>query len=292
MIKLNFDVKKHLLPNGLEILTIKKDTQISSVNIGIKVGALYEKVSEKGISHFIEHMLFKGTNKRSFQLLNDELEALGGEYNAYTDFTSTVYSISCLEEELKNGIEILADMVTSSIFLQEEIEKERGVILAEIRTSKDSVEDLSFKRANEVAFKKGPLRYDVAGMEKNVKRFNHKDLYTFYKKHYVANNSVITIVSSYEHEEALKMIQDQFGSWNSGEVKSLKVKDEKNINTKEVTVKENIELNTIIYLYTFYDLDKEYELPLRILNHRLGESSNSLLFKILINILIATDPIS
>ncbi len=279
MIKLNFDIKKHLLPNGLEILTIKKDTQISSINIGIKVGALYEKVNEKGISHFIEHMLFKGTNKRTFQALNDELEALGGEYNAYTDFTSTVYSISCLEEELINGIEILSDMVTSSVFLQEEIEKERGVILAEIRTSKDSVEDLSFKRANEVAFKKGPLRYDVAGVEKNVKKFNHKDLYTFYKKHYIANNSVITMVSSFEHEEALKMIQEHFGEWKNGDITSLKVKDEKNIKTKEVTVKENIELNTIIYLYTFYELDKEYELPLRILNHRLGESSNSLLFR-------------
>lgn len=279
MIKLNFDIKKHLLPNGLEVLTIKKDTQISSINIGVKVGALYEKVSEKGISHFIEHMLFKGTNKRTFQALNDELEALGGEYNAYTDFTSTVYSISCLEEELINGIEILSDMVTSSVFLQEEIEKERGVILAEIRTSKDSVEDLSFKRANEVAFKKGPLRYDVAGVEKNVKKFNHKDLYTFYKKHYIANNSVITMVSSFEHEEALKMIEQYFGEWKSGDITSLKVKDEKNIKTKEVTVKENIELNTIIYLYTFYELDKEYELPLRILNHRLGESSNSLLFR-------------
>ena len=279
MIKLNFDIKKHLLPNGLEILTIKKDTQISSINIGIKVGALYEKVNEKGISHFIEHMLFKGTNKRTFQALNDELEALGGEYNAYTDFTSTVYSISCLEEELINGIEILSDMVTSSVFLQEEIEKERGVILSEIRTSKDSVEDLSFKRANEVAFKKGPLRYDVAGVEKNVKKFNHKDLYTFYKKHYIANNSVITMVSSFEHEEALKMIQEHFGEWKSGDITSLKVKDEKNVKTKEITVKENIELNTIIYLYTFYELDKEYELPLRILNHRLGESSNSLLFR-------------
>ena len=279
MIKLNFDVKKHLLPNGLEILTIKKDTQISSINIGIKVGALYEKVSEKGISHFIEHMLFKGTQKRTFQVLNDELEALGGEYNAYTDFTSTVYSISCLEEELINGIEILSDMVTSSIFLQEEIEKERGVILAEIRTSKDSVEDLSFKRANEVAFKKGPLRYDVAGIEKNVKKFNHKDLYTFYKKYYIANNAIVTMVSSYEHEEALEIIKEHFGKWESGNVTSLKVNDEKNIKTKEITVKENIELNTIIYLYTFYELDKEYELPLRILNHRLGESSNSLLFR-------------
>ena len=279
MIKLNFDVKKHLLPNGLEVLTIKKDTQISSINIGVKVGALHEKIDEKGISHFIEHMLFKGTNKRTFQSLNDELEALGGEYNAYTDFISTVYSISCLEEEIENGIEILSDMVTSSIFLQEEIEKERGVILAEIRTSKDSVEDLSFKRVNEVAFKEGPLRYDVAGMEKNVKKFNSKELYTFYKKHYVANNSVITMVSSYDHEDAIKMIEKYFGSWESGEVTLLKVKDEKNISTKETTVKDNIELNTIIYLYTFYDLDKDYELPLRILNHRLGESSNSLLFR-------------
>ena len=279
MIKLNFDVKKHLLPNGLEILTIKKDTQISSINIGIKVGALYESLSEKGISHFIEHMVFKGTKKRTFQELNDQLESLGGEYNAYTDFTSTVYSISCLEEEIGNGIELLSDMITSSIFLQEEIEKERGVILAEIRTSKDSVEDFSFKRVNEVAFKKGALRFDVAGVEKNVRKFNHNDLYEFYKKYYIPNNSVVTMVSSLNHEEALEKVKANFGSWQPGEVKPLNVKDEKNIEDKAVTIKENIELNTIIYLYTFYNLDKEYELPLRILNHRLGESSNSLLFR-------------
>ena len=279
MIKLNFDVKEHILPNGLEILTIKNDTQISSINIGIKVGALYENISQKGISHFIEHMVFKGTEKRNFQTLNDELEALGGEYNAYTDFTSTVYSISCLEEEIANGIEILSDMVTSSVFSQEEIEKERGVILAEIRTSKDSVEDFSFKRVNEVAFKKGALRFDVAGVEKNVKKFNHKDLYEYYKKYYIPNNSIITMVSSLEHEDAVKKIEECFGEWKRGELTPLKVKDEVNIQDKVVTVKENIELNTIIYLYTFYDLDKGYELPLRILNHRLGESSNSLLFR-------------
>ena len=279
MIKLNFDVKEHILPNGLEILTIKKDTQISSINIGIKVGALYENISQKGISHFIEHMVFKGTEKRNFQTLNDELEAVGGEYNAYTDFTSTVYSISCLEEEIANGIEILSDMVTSSVFSQEEIEKERGVILAEIRTSKDSVEDFSFKRVNEVAFKKGALRFDVAGVEKNVKKFNHKDLYEYYKKYYIPNNSIITMVSSLEHEDAVKKIEECFGEWKRGELTPLKVKDEVNIQDKVVTVKENIELNTIIYLYTFYDLDKGYELPLRILNHRLGESSNSLLFR-------------
>ena len=279
MVKINFDIKKHKLENGLEVITIKKDTQISSINIGVKVGALNESLNEKGISHYIEHMLFKGTENRTFQKLNDDLEALGGEYNAYTDFSQTVYSISCLEEELKSAIEILSDMLICSKFPEEEIEKERGVILAEIRSSKDSVEDFSFKKINEVAFKKSSLRYDVAGLDENVKSFTKKELYDYYKKYYIPNNSLITMVSSLSHEEAFEEISKHFSKWKANEKIELVVKDEKNINIKKVTTKENIELCTIIYLFTFYDLDKKYELPLRILNHRLGESANSLLFR-------------
>lgn len=279
MVKINFDVKKHKLENGLEVITIKKDTQISSINIGVKVGALNESLNEKGISHYIEHMLFKGTENRTFQKLNDDLEALGGEYNAYTDFSQTVYSISCLEDELKSAIEILSDMLICSKFPEEEIEKERGVILAEIRSSKDSVEDFSFKKINEVAFKESSLRYDVAGLDENVKRFTKKELYDYYRKYYIPNNSLITMVSSLSHEEAFDEISKHFSKWEANEKIKLVVKDEKNINIKKVTTKENIELCTIIYLFTFYDLDKEYELPLRILNHRLGESANSLLFR-------------
>ena len=279
MVKINFDVKKHKLENGLEVITIKKDTQISSINIGVKVGALNESLNEKGISHYIEHMLFKGTENRTFQKLNDDLEALGGEYNAYTDFSQTVYSISCLEDELKSAIEILSDMLICSKFPEEEIEKERGVILAEIRSSKDSVEDFSFKKINEVAFKNSSLRYDVAGLDENVKSFTKKDLYEYYKKYYIPNNSLITMVSSLSHEEAFEEISKHFSKWEPKERIELVVKDEKNRNIKKVTTKENIELCTIIYLFTFYDLDKNYELPLRILNHRLGESANSLLFR-------------
>lgn len=279
MVKINFDVKKHKLENGLEVITIKKDTQISSINIGVRVGALNESLNEKGISHYIEHMLFKGTENRTFQKLNDDLEALGGEYNAYTDFSQTVYSISCLEEELKSAIEILSDMLICSKFPEEEIEKERGVILAEIRSSKDSVEDFSFKKINEVAFKNSSLRYDVAGLDENVKSFTKKELYEYYKKYYIPNNSLITMVSSLSHEEAFEEISKHFSKWEPKERIELVVKDEKNRNIKKVTTKENIELCTIIYLFTFYDLDKNYELPLRILNHRLGESANSLLFR-------------
>ena len=279
MFKLNFDVKRHFLDNGLEVITIKKDTKITSINVGVRVGSLYEELNEKGISHFIEHMLFKGTKTRSYEELNDALEFLGGEYNAYTDYTSTVYTISCLEEELNNAIEILGDMIINPEFNKGELEEERGVILAEIRSSKDDIEDLSFKRTNEVAFNENPLRFDVAGLEKNVKAYKREDLLKYYNKYYTSNNSLVTIVSSYEHEKALDEVKKVFENWKPGEKVNKTVIEENNIPKIVTTIKENIEQNTIVYLYTFYNLNKELELPLRILNHRLGESSNSLLFR-------------
>lgn len=279
MFKLNFDVKKHFLDNGLEVVTIKKDTKITSINVGVKVGSLYENIDEKGISHFIEHMLFKGTKSRTYEKLNDELEFLGGEYNAYTDYTSTVYTISCLEEELINAIDIIGDMIINPAFDSEELEKERGVILAEMRASKDDIEDLSFKRTNEVAFRNNPLRFDVAGLEKNVKAYKKDALLDFYNRYYLPNNSLITIVSSLEHEEAFNEIKKVFSSWKAGEKKEVVISEENNIPKSVTTIKNNIEQNTIVYLYTFYNLSKDLELPLRILNHRLGESSNSLLFR-------------
>ena len=279
MLKLNFDVKKHYLDNGLEILTIKKDTQIASINLGVKVGSIYESLEEKGISHFIEHMLFKGTNKRNNEELNDELESLGGEYNAYTDYNSTVYTISCLSEELENACILLGDMITSSNFPEEEIERERGVILAEMRTSKDDIEDLSFKRVNEVAFNSSPLRYDVTGLEEVVKGFKRDDIKRFYNKYYTPKNSLITMVSSMEHEEAKELISREFSNWQGEEEVEHPVISEDNIPLKKVSYKNDMEQSTIVYLYTFYHLDKNDELALRILNHRLGESSNSLLFR-------------
>ncbi|MBE6050815.1 MAG: insulinase family protein [Clostridium sp.] len=279
MFKLNFDIKKHKLDNGLEILTIKKDTQISSINVGIKVGAMNESMKQKGLSHFIEHMLFKGTNNRDNEQLNYELEALGGEYNAYTEYNSTVYTISCLTEELKNAVELLGDMITSANFPEDEIERERGVILAEIRTSKDDIEDLSFKRVNEIAFEKSPLRIDVTGIEEEVRKFNKNDIVKFYKKYYSPKNALVTMVSSFEHDEAKKIIEKEFGSWSGEEIEEVKVVEENNKSVKVTSYKNDMEQSTVIYLYTFYDLDKKYELPLRILNHRLGESSNSLLFR-------------
>ncbi|MBC2459681.1 M16 family metallopeptidase [Clostridium beijerinckii] len=279
MIKLNFDVKRHTLENGLEVITIKKDTQIASINIGVKVGALYENMKEKGISHFIEHTLFKGTINRTGEELNDELEALGGEYNAYTDYDVTVYTISCLIEEFKKATELLADMIVNPTFDKNEIEKERGVILSEIRMSKDDIEDFSFKNVNKLAFNKSALKYEVTGLEENVSGFTRKKLMSFYKRYYTPKNSLITMVSPLEHEEAINLVKNYFSQWEGQKPEPINIIIEKNKEITGISYKKDIEQSTIVYLYTFNDLEKSNELPLRILNHRLGESSNSLLFR-------------
>ena len=119
----------------------------------------------------------------------------------------------------------------------------------------------------------------MTGTEENVKKFTREDIYRFYKKYYTPKNALITLVSSMEHEDALKMIKDNFSNWTGDKVDKPLIIKEDNISKVVTSYKDNIEQSTIIYLYTFYHLSKEDELPLRILNHRLGESSNSLLFR-------------
>ncbi len=279
MEKRMFDGKITILENGLKIISVKKDTQIASIHIGIKIGSLYEKGKNRGLSHFIEHMLFKGTKKRNNEELNEALEKRGGEYNAYTDYTSTVYSITALNEELEDSIEILADMVQNPVFDEKEIEKEKGVILAEIKTSKDDIEDFSFNKIHEIAFDKSPLKYDTLGEEKTVKKFTRDQILEFYDTYYIPNNSIISIVSSYEHDEIINLINKYFKNWKPKKLKEEPIIIENNKPTKNITYKSDIEQCTIIYAYTFHGLNKKEELALKILNHKLGESPNSILFR-------------
>ena len=279
MKKLIFDAKDSLLDNGLRVITIKKETQIMSIQIGVSIGAMYESIEEKGISHFIEHMLFKGTAFRSNETLNNDLEFLGGEYNAYTDYKATIYSISALEEEISSSLDLLSDMIINSSFKEEEIERERGVILSEARSSLDDVENLTFKKLNEIAFVNSPLRWDIIGEEKNIKSFNREQLIRFYNKFYTPQNSILVMVSSLDHSEALSKINSKFGSWKGEFSNKNSIIVEKNNPTIKTTIKRDIEQSSIAYLYTFHDLPKEKELPLKILNHKLGESANSILFR-------------
>ncbi len=274
-----FDAKRFTLDNGLKIITIKRNTQITAVHCSINTGSLHESEDERGISHFVEHMLFKGTEKRTNIELNNYLEDIGGEYNAYTDFNSTVYGITALSEELENSLEILSDMLKNSTFPEEEIEREKGVILAEIRTSNDDIEDFSFKKVNSIAFKKSPLRVSTLGEENSVKKFTKEKLLNFYKSNYIPNNCYLSIVSPFNHDDVLKITEKYFNNWIRKDFNRGEIITEKNIEMKKFTYKKEIQQSTIIYLYTFFNLDKREELALKILNHKFGASANSILFR-------------
>ena len=274
-----FDENTIILPNGLKVITIKKDTRLASINIGVNIGSLYEDEKELGMSHFVEHMLFKGTKNRSNEQLNRELEFLGGDYNAYTDYISTVYSITCLDEEFEKGIELLSDMVLNSSFDEKEMKKEKGVVLSEIKSDKDDIEDLSISRTHEYAFDKSALRNSIAGTEEHVKRFKRKQVYDFYKKYYTPDNCVIVTVSAFSHEQMQKIITDLFGKWEGKSHKKAKIIKEENKNIVKTTYKSQIEQGTITYLYAFKEVCEKDKLPLKILSYKLAESSNSILFR-------------
>ena len=274
-----FDENTIILPNGLKVITIKKDTRLASINIGVNIGSLYEDEKELGMSHFVEHMLFKGTKNRSNEQLNRELEFLGGDYNAYTDYISTVYSITCLDEEFEKGIELLSDMVLNSSFDEKEMKKEKGVVLSEIKSDKDDIEDLSISRTHEYAFDKSALKNSIAGTEEHVKRFKRKQVYDFYKKYYTPDNCVIVTVSAFSHEQMQKIITDLFGKWEGKSHKKAKIIKEENKNIVKTTYKSQIEQGTVTYLYAFKEVCEKDKLPLKILSYKLAESSNSILFR-------------
>ena len=274
-----FDENTIILPNGLKVITIKKDTRLASINIGVNIGSLYEDEKELGMSHFVEHMLFKGTKNRSNEQLNRELEFLGGDYNAYTDYISIVYSITCLDEEFEKGIELLSDMVLNSSFDEKEMKKEKGVVLSEIKSDKDDIEDLSISRTHEYAFDKSALRNSIAGTEEHVKGFKRKQVYDFYKKYYTPDNCVIVTVSAFSHEQMQKIITDLFGKWEGKSHKKAKIIKEENKNIVKTTYKSQIEQGTVTYLYAFKEVCEKDKLPLKILSYKLAESSNSILFR-------------
>lgn len=276
-----FDWKENILENGLKVASIKKETELCSIHLGIDIGAVNEEENEKGLCHFIEHMLFKGTKSRTNIDIDQDLEDRAGSYNAYTTYTSTVFSITALLDELEPSMEILSDIIRNSTFPPEEIEKERGVILAEFRTSYDDVEHYSFNKVNSIGFEKSALKHDILGKEDLIKSFTRDEIISFYNKYYIPNNSVISVVSPLEHDEVYEKIKAYFSNWQSKELKKKDVTVEKNRSIEVISHKREIEQNTIVYLYTFYNLTKDEELALEILNHKLGESANSILFRAL-----------
>lgn len=279
MENLKIDFKEFILDNGLKIIILKRDCKFFNLNFGIKIGSAYEFDNERGFSHFIEHMLFRSNLKFSNYEVNKILEFLGGDYDAFTDYGSTIFTIRGLCCDLEKSIELISSMVRYPKFDDKEMYIERDVIISEIESCIADYEEYSFIKLNEESFENSHLKYDIAGTKETIKNIVSEDLRRFYEKYYVSNNSFMVVISSYDESYVINLLKKYFDSWQSKKLLHKKLIEESNIPKKIVTEKKDLELSTVTYLFTFNNLLQHEKIFLKIAEYKLGGGSNSILFK-------------
>ena len=209
----------YTLDNGLRVVT-EYIEHVNSVSVGVMVqnGSRNEEKSVNGISHFIEHMFFKGTNKRSAKEIVQDIENVGGQINAYTSKETTCYYTKSLYTHLELCLDVLSDMLLNAKFDDEEIEKEKGVVIEEINMSEDNPEDVLEDIHSKVIFGDNPLADPILGTIDIIKSLNSKKIKEYVKKHYTPHNSVISICGKFHKNELKKLIENYFGPWDKNEI--------------------------------------------------------------------------
>jgi len=207
--------KKTTLDNGLRIVS-ESIPHARSVTIGVIIGAgsRYEIPEQAGISHFIEHLCFKGTQQRpTSKEISEAIEGVGGVLNGGTDKELTIYWCKVAKPHFSIAIDVIADMLSNSRFEPEEIEKERQVIIEEINMSFDSPQYRVDLLIDEVMWPDQPLGRDVAGSKATVTAMTKKDMMSYVSHQYVANNAVVSVAGDITHKEIVAKLKKGFGQW-------------------------------------------------------------------------------
>lgn len=199
------------LNNGFHILTYSMPgAQSVAMNLIARVGSRYESESENGISHFLEHMAFKGTKSRSAKKIAEEFDSIGGHFNAYTSREQTVYYAKVLPENTHIALDIIADIIQNSIFDQDDISKEFNVICQEIAQTLDSPDDLAYEKLAEVAFENQAIGRSILGTKETIMKFTSDDFHSYIKKHYHADNMFLSVAGRVNHDEIVDMASKLF----------------------------------------------------------------------------------
>lgn len=205
------------LGNGLRVVGEKiPGARSVSVGLWVKVGSRSECKAENGISHFMEHMLFKGTEKRTAAQIACEMDAIGGNLNAFTTREFTCYYAKCVDEDVETVFDILSDMFLHSRLAPEETVLEKGVILEEISMYEDSPEDVAQELLANTVWPDNPLGRGIAGTASTVKAISAEDLKAFHQKYYTAKNTVLAIAGSFDEAHISALCETYFGEMPEG----------------------------------------------------------------------------
>ena len=272
--------KTKKLKNGLTIIA-EEIPYFKSISMGIwfRAGIKTEENYIDGVSHFIEHMMFKGTKNRTSKQLVAEIENLGGVINAFTGRECTCYYVRLLDEHLNIGIDILSDMILNSKFDEKDIEREKSVITEELKMYEDSPEDLTYDILLEKVYDNKGIGKNILGSKESIKSMNKESILEYFEKFYVPENAVLSICGNFDFDETVKLIEDKFSNWH-GEKPDYNLEDEK-FNPCVVKKDRDYEQTNLAICFECENIGSSSNdvYTIDIINNVLGGSSTSRLFQ-------------
>ncbi len=265
--------------NGLRLIVHQIEGLMSvSSGILVKTGSRNESEEENGISHFIEHVMFKGTKKRSAFQISDDIDSLGAQINAFTSKELTCYYTKSTAEHVEKTSEILSDIFFNSVFDKTELEKEKGVVIEEINMSEDSPEDLCLDLIAEGYYGFDGLGRTILGTEKTVKSFDRKDVISYMQKYYNADNIVLSFAGNIDPKKAQEIVEKYFLN-NVSTKSSAQQKIQGETFSKSVVKEKKIEQAHIAICFPALKLFDERSDALNIANTIIGGGMSSRLFQ-------------
>jgi predicted Zn-dependent peptidase len=211
------DIQKRELKNGLIIATeVMPHLRSASIGVWVKSGSRFENAGNSGISHFIEHLLFKGTRTRSAAKIAQEIDSVGGQLNAFTEKEYVGFYAKVLDEHLPLAFDLLSDIVLNPTFPANEIKRERNVIFEEINMVEDSPQELILDLYTENFWKGHALGLPISGTKKSVSGINRRDVINHFKKNYTACNTVVAVAGNIRHKEVYRLAERYFSALERG----------------------------------------------------------------------------
>ena len=251
-----------------------------SVSVGLWIGAgsMYETKEESGLSHFVEHMLFKSTQNRTTKEIAVEMDAIGGQVNAFTAKECTCYYAKVIAEHLDRAMSLLSDLLLNAKMDEEEFEKERGVILEEIAMCEDTPEDLVYDLLAEAYFGDHPLARPILGTQEQIASVSREALIAFRKKHYRPDNTVLAIAGQFDLDAFRAMAERYLGAWQAtGDTKEPEAVS--GCDGRLLCRKKDIEQVHICLAYPGVAQDDDDLYPLTVMNNLFGGGMSSRLFQ-------------
>lgn len=214
---------EHILPNGLRIIHKPTLSKVAYCGFAIDAGTRDEEENEQGMAHFVEHLIFKGTEKRKAWHILNRMENVGGDLNAYTNKEETVVYSAFLTEHLERAMELLGDIVFHSTFPQHEIEKETEVIIDEIQSYEDTPSELIFDDFEDLIFRNHPLGRNILGKPDLLRGFRSEDVLSFTRRYYQPGNMVFFVQGQYDFKKVVRLATKYFSDVSAVDVVSRRV---------------------------------------------------------------------